>query len=49
MSENTATASPTSESIYSSVSKAPVIDWSSQHEKILVDWADKATCYKWLH
>ena len=49
MSENTATASPTSESIYSSASKAPVIDWSSQHEKILVDWADKATCYKWLH
>ena len=49
MSENTATASPTSESIYSSVSKAPVIDWSSQHDKILVDWADKATCYKWLH
>ena len=49
MSENTATASPTSESIYSSASKAPVIEWSSQHEKILVDWADKATCYKWLH
>ena len=49
MSENTATASPTSESIYSSASKAPVIDWSSQHDKILVDWADKATCYKWLH
>jgi hypothetical protein len=27
----------------------PVIDWSPQHEKILIDWADKATCYKWLH
>jgi hypothetical protein len=26
-----------------------VIDWSSQHEKILIEWADKATCYKWLH
>ena len=25
------------------------IDWSTQHEKILIDWADKATCYKWLH
>jgi len=25
------------------------IDWSIQHEKILIDWADKATCYKWLH
>jgi hypothetical protein len=27
----------------------PHIDWTTQHEKILVDWADKATCYKWLH
>jgi hypothetical protein len=26
-----------------------IIDWSIQHEKILIDWADKATCYKWLH
>jgi hypothetical protein len=26
-----------------------IIDWSTQHEKILIDWADKATCYKWLH
>ena len=26
-----------------------VIDWSYQHEKILIEWADKATCYKWLH
>ena len=26
-----------------------VIDWSIQHEKILIEWADKATCYKWLH
>lgn len=25
------------------------VKWSPQHEKILVDWADKATCYKWLH
>lgn len=25
------------------------IDWTTQHEKILIDWADKATCYKWLH
>ena len=24
-------------------------DWTPQHEKILIDWADKATCYKWLH
>ena len=24
-------------------------EWSSQHEKILVEWADKAICYRWLH
>ena len=23
--------------------------WTTHHEKILIDWADKATCYKWLH
>ena len=23
--------------------------WGEEHEKILVDWADKAMCYKWLH
>ena len=25
------------------------IFWTSDHENILVDWADKAMCYKWLH
>ena len=24
-------------------------EWSSQHEKILVEWGDKAICYRWLH
>ena len=23
--------------------------WTCTHEKILVDWADKAKCYRWLH
>lgn len=23
--------------------------WTRDHEKILVDWADKAMCYRWLH
>ena len=23
--------------------------WSQDHEKLLVEWADKAMCYKWLH
>ena len=25
------------------------VDWSPEHEDILVDWADKAMCYRWLH
>jgi hypothetical protein len=24
-------------------------EWSVEHEKILIDWADKAMCYRWLH
>lgn len=24
-------------------------EWTSQHEHILVEWADKAMCYRWLH
>ena len=23
--------------------------WTSQEEVLLAEWADKATCYKWLH
>jgi len=25
------------------------IKWTHEHENILVDWADKALCYRWLH
>lgn len=25
------------------------IEWKEYHENILVDWADKAICYRWLH
>ena len=25
------------------------INWTSGHERILIDWADKAMCYRWLH
>jgi len=25
------------------------IDWTPQHEEILIEWADKAMCYRWLH
>jgi len=24
-------------------------EWSIEHEKILIEWADKAMCYRWLH
>lgn len=24
-------------------------EWTPGHEKILIDWADKAMCYRWLH
>jgi hypothetical protein len=27
----------------------PDIEWTREHEKILIDWADKAMCYRWLH
>ena len=27
----------------------PVVQWTPEHEKILIEWADKALCYKWLH
>ena len=23
--------------------------WTKDHENILIDWADKAMCYRWLH
>ena len=25
------------------------VDWTLEHEQILVEWADKAMCYRWLH
>ena len=29
--------------------KEPKVEWSPDNEKILVEWCDIATCYKWLH
>ena len=26
-----------------------LIQWTEDHERILVEWADKAMCYRWLH
>lgn len=25
------------------------LDWTREHEQILIEWADKAMCYRWLH
>jgi len=25
------------------------VDWTNEHEAILIDWGDKAMCYRWLH
>lgn len=29
--------------------KKKEVKWTEQHEDILIDWADKAMCYSWLH
>ena len=26
-----------------------LVEWTTDHEDILVEWADKAMCFKWLH
>jgi hypothetical protein len=31
------------------VENTNVIEWSPEHEEILIEWADKAMCYRWLH
>jgi hypothetical protein len=31
------------------VKNANQIEWTQEHEKILIEWADKAMCYRWLH
>uniref|UniRef100_A0A6C0D7N7 Uncharacterized protein n=1 Tax=viral metagenome TaxID=1070528 RepID=A0A6C0D7N7_9ZZZZ len=25
------------------------VEWTTEHEEILIEWADKAMCYRWLH
>jgi len=32
-----------------SLSNSNPIEWTIEHEKILIEWADKAMCYRWLH
>lgn len=26
-----------------------VVEWTQDHENIIIEWADKALCYRWLH
>ena len=33
----------------SSTKHTQFVEWSSEHERILIDWADKALCFRWLH
>ena len=33
----------------SSTKHTQTIEWGPQHEQILIDWADKALCFRWLH
>lgn len=35
----------------STTEETPLIEykWTNDHENILIDWADKAMCYRWLH
>ena len=30
-------------------SKDHEVDWTSEHEEVLAEWADKSMCYNWLH
>ena len=32
-----------------SVDVLPEIEWTIDHEDILIEWADKAMCFRWLH
>ena len=33
-----------------SITKSPIKEtWTYHHEKIFIEWADKAMCYRWLH
>jgi hypothetical protein len=35
--------------IFDNGSVVKIIEWTLEHEGILIEWADKAMCFKWLH
>jgi hypothetical protein len=39
----------TTESIDDSQQDDNEFEWTGAHEQILIEWADKAMCYRWLH
>jgi hypothetical protein len=41
--------STSSESVVPIISNINNVEWTTEHEQILVEWADKAMCYRWLH
>ena len=45
--ENTVNTSEENEDLITKSMKD--MKWQPQHTKILIDWADKAMCYRWLH
>ena len=43
---------PTDDDNLSIISKGPPVNqppWDASNEKVLIEWADKAQCYRWLH
>jgi len=38
-----------SDTIVDTSTAIPEVDWTVDHEDILIEWADKAMCFRWLH
>jgi len=41
-------SSSSSTNPYSQIN-SPEVKWTTDHEQIFIEWADKAMCYRWLH
>ena len=47
--DSNANESNTTEELKLTTANGAEIVWSKEHEEILIEWADKAMCYRWLH
>ena len=47
--EHTTHLTETAPTVVPSEASPSNYEWSVDHERILVEWADKAMCYRWLH